>query len=66
MFPALSHQLHTSPLCITPAALREGGVEGEGRRRGWESVRMLCGFMLEETHYAHFQVHYSIFGLQLE
>lgn len=26
MFPALSHQLHTSLLCIMQAALREGGV----------------------------------------
>lgn len=43
MFPALSHQLHTSPLCILPAALREGG---EGVRGGCDAG-CVCTYVLD-------------------
>ena len=60
-------QLYRTSCTLLPFVLRQLPWEKEGWRvRGGDeaekSVRMLCGFMSEETHYAHFQVHDFILG----
>lgn len=66
MFAALSHQLHTSLLCVLPAALTEGGRGVKGWLWGWMCVVCLCtcGFSCAINVIYRIQFLKDIFGLQ--